>query len=164
MGIVLPGEVAHLLNMLGFSWPNTDESDVFSKGSEWLSFAQTAAGSAQQAESAAQHVLGTNEGPAMEAFSTAFSSGEDSVQQVVQQISSGSSIVGGCMMVMAGVIIALKIVVITQLVLLAIQIASAIAAAVPTCGASLGWIPVAKIIAGRVIEFAINFALEKLMG
>lgn len=163
MGITLPGEVSYLLNQLGYDWPNTDEEQVFTKGKDWLDFGNDANSTSSDADGAAQQVLAKNEGNAMEAFQQSFYAEEDSVQDVAKKIASGSSIVGGCMMVMAGVIIALKVVVVVQLIAAAIQIASAIAAAVPTFGASLGWIPVAKMIASKAIEFAINIALDKLM-
>ncbi|MFX4273202.1 hypothetical protein ACQBAR_00185 [Propionibacteriaceae bacterium Y1685] len=164
MGITLPGEVSYLLNMLGFMWPNTDEGDLFSKGGEWQSFASDASGTKAGADEGIQHVLSANKGSAMEAFRKAVGEGEDPVQDVAQKLSAGSAGVGACMYVMAGVVIALKIVVVVQLVALAIQIASAIAAAVPTFGASMSWIPIAKIIAKLAIEAAINLAMEHLMG
>lgn len=164
MGITLPGEVSYLLNLLGFMWPNTDESQLFDKGGQWQSFANDAAGTKNTADSGIQRVLTGNQGSAMEAFRKSVGDGEDPVQDVAQKLSAGSAGVGACMYVMAGVIIALKVVVVVQLVALAIQIASAIAAAVPTAGVSMTWIPIAKIIAKLAIEVAINLAMENLMG
>ncbi|MVA76759.1 hypothetical protein GC722_12100 [Auraticoccus sp. F435] len=164
MGVVLPGEVSYLLNMLGFTWPNVDEAQVFEKGGEWQAFASGADATARSARSGVEAVLAENQGPAMTAFRKAVAEGEDPVQSVVQDLSAGSSVVGASMYVMAGVVIALKVTVVVQLVVLAVQIASAIAAAVPTFGSSLTLIPLFKIAAKLAIELAINLALEQLMG
>lgn len=164
MGVVLPGEVSYLLNMLGFTWPNTDEGEVFEKGGGWQQFAGEASTDRQAAQSGVDAVTAANQGPAMDAFRTAVSEGEDPVQSVVQQLAQGSAVVGASMYVMAGVIIALKIAVVVQLVVLAVQIASAIAAAAPTFGGSLTLIPLFKIAAKLAIELAINLAMEQLMG
>ena len=61
-------------------------------------------------------------------------------------------------------IIALKVAFVVNLVALAVQIATAVASAAVTFGASLAWIPVAKEIARRLLELALNLALEHLMG
>lgn len=61
-------------------------------------------------------------------------------------------------------IIALKIVFVVNLTIFAIEVASAIAAAIPTAGASMSLIPIAEIIAQRAIQFGINMGIEKLMG
>lgn len=163
MGITLPDAVSSLLNELGYDWPNTDEGDVFSKGKDWLSFAKEAKSTGSHADDASQQVLSKNEGNAMEAFRQSYYSDQDSVQDVSKKIGTGSSIVGACMVVMAGVIIALKVVVIVQLVSALAEIIAAIAAATPTLGASLAWIPIAKKIASMAIDYAINIALNKLM-
>ena len=70
----------------------------------------------------------------------------------------------GICYLIAGAIISLKIVVIIQLVQFAITVTEAIAAAVPTAGASMSLIPIAKIAAQKAIEFALNMAVEKLLG
>jgi len=41
MSIMLPGELAHFLQMIGFDWPEGDEDKVFAYGQAWSSFAGT---------------------------------------------------------------------------------------------------------------------------
>lgn len=164
MGIVLPGEVSYLLEMLGFMWPNTDEEQTWSKGGEWQNFATAGAATTGEAGAGIQHVLSANEGEAMRAFRESAEGGDDPVQTVAQQMSAGSAGVGGAMYVMSGILVALKVATVIQLVALAIQIASAIAAAVPTAGASTTLIPLFKIAARLAIEVAMNVAITALMG
>jgi hypothetical protein len=66
-------------------------------------------------------------------------------------------------MVAAGVVLALKISVIVQLVMLAIQIAQAIATAVVTFGASLLEIPIFKMITSMILDQLLGFAMQALL-
>jgi hypothetical protein len=75
---------------------------------------------------------------------------------------TASNIIGAGLMVCAGIVLALKINVIVQLVQLAIEIASAIAEAVATFGASLLEIPIFKEITSLIIDQLINMALEAI--
>lgn len=164
MAVMLPGEVSHLLNLLGFEWPEVNEDKMFQYGGRWMQFSGEIAGSHTDAGAGARTALLENRDQGMEAFSRAFHDGKDSVMQVVGDLRPASGIVGGSLFVIAGLVIALKVVVVVQLVLLAIEIAEAIAAAVPTFGASMSLIPLMELITQRAIAFAINFALEKLLG
>ena len=38
MGLQLPGELVSLLGMLGYTWPEADESKLFRLGSQWMGF------------------------------------------------------------------------------------------------------------------------------
>lgn len=67
------------------------------------------------------------------------------------------------LMIAAGVVLALKIQVIVQLILLAIQIAQAIATAAVTFGASLLEIPIFKTITGFIVDQLINMAIEAVL-
>lgn len=163
MAIMLPSEVSYLLNMLGYEWPEGNEDTIFSWGGRWMSYAGEVDGSAQLASSAHDFVVGANEGSAVKAFSAAFKDGEG-IEKTAHDLGSAGNVIGGVLYEMGAVVIALKIVVVVQLVLLAIQIAEAVAAAAATFGASLAWIPVAKIIASKAIEFGINYAIGQLLG
>lgn len=163
MAVMLPGEVSHLLNMLGFEWPEGNEDKVFDYGSRWMAFSGEAGESNELSSQAAQHALASNNGPAMEAFQKSFDDLEG-VKDVATKLATAGNLTGGCLLLIGGVIIALKVAFVVNLVALAVQIASAVAAAVPTFGASLAWIPVAKEIARRLLELALNLALEHLMG
>lgn len=41
MGLELPGELVSVLGVLGFSWPEADETKLFEMGNAWIGFGQT---------------------------------------------------------------------------------------------------------------------------
>lgn len=163
MAVMLPGELSYLLNMMGFEWPEGNEDTVFDYANRWMSYADEVGGSNELAGQAEQHVLANNEGPAMEAFMAKFNEA-DGVKDVAQKLALAGNISGGCLLFVGGLIIALKIAFVVNLAILAYQIAMAVAAAAATFGASMAWIPVAKEICRRLLEFALNMLLEQLMG
>jgi hypothetical protein len=71
--------------------------------------------------------------------------------------------IGVGLMVCAGIVLALKINVIIQLIQLAIEIASAIAEAAATFGASLAEIPIFKMITSMIIDQLINLAMTAIV-
>ncbi|TNY36683.1 hypothetical protein [Thermomonospora catenispora] len=163
MGLQLPGELVSLLSMLGYTWPEADEGKLFQLGSQWMGFSGTLNEIAAAAEEAARKVPSVNTGADIAAFQSAWSA-EDAPLPVLRKASIGALAVGGCFLFCAGVVLALKIGVIVQLVILAIQIAQAIATAPATFGASLLEIPVFKMITGMIIDFLIDQAIGALLG
>jgi hypothetical protein len=65
--------------------------------------------------------------------------------------------------VCAGVVVALKIAVVVQLAMLAVEIAQAIATAVPTAGASLLEIPIFKKITDILLDQALDLAINSVL-
>lgn len=163
MAVMLPAEASKLLNELGFEWPEGNEDKVFDYGNRWMAYAGEVGGVVQTATEGANTALADNMGQAMDAFKTAFTKSEG-VDDVARKLQFGANIMGGCLFLVGAAIIALKIAFVVNLVATVIQIASAIAAAVPTAGASLGWIPVAKILCQKLLEMAINYGINQLMG
>ncbi|MBX6768703.1 MAG: hypothetical protein IRY90_16395 [Actinomadura rubrobrunea] len=164
MGLQLPGELIGLLGMLGFTWPEADESKLFELGSTWMGFAGTVQAVASEAGAAAERVWSSgNAGEDIEAFQRAWGE-EDAPAAILRDAGLGAMAVGACFFLCAGIVLALKINVIIQLVMLAVQIAEAVAAAAATFGASLAWIPIAKEIARMIIEMLIDQAIGALLG
>ncbi|MFI0450858.1 hypothetical protein [Actinomadura sp. 6N118] len=163
MGLQLPGELIGLLGMLGYTWPEADESKLFELGSTWMGFSGTVQGVAADAGSAAQQVWSGNQGEDIQAFQKAWGE-EDSPAAILQDAATGAMAVGAAFFVCAGIVLALKISVIVQLVILAIQIAQAIATAPVTFGASLLEIPIFKTITGIIIDVLIDQAIGALLG
>jgi hypothetical protein len=161
--LMLPGELANLLNMLGYTWPKSDEVKMFELGQEWMDFGGKLKQIHGQAVPHAEKFTLENVGADIEAFKQKWTD-KDAGQKVVEDGGTGSMVVGGGLFVAAGLVLALKITVIVQLTILAIQIASAIAAAVPTFGASMAWIPVAKKIADMALNLAIDQVINALLG
>jgi hypothetical protein len=161
MGLQLPGELVSLLSMLGYTWPQADEEKLFEMGNAWMNFAGSFPESLQDASAQAQRVWSGNQGEGIDAFRQAWSDHDAPVSTLQDAVTAGN-IIGAGLMVCAGVVLALKINVIVQLVQLAIAIAQAIATAAVTFGASLAEIPIFKQITGMIIDQLINMALEAI--
>jgi hypothetical protein len=163
MGLQLPGELATLLQELGYNWPEADEEKLFDLANIWLEFAPQLVPVADRAQSAAQRVWSGNQGDAIDAFRARFTAADSALASLRDGV-TGAQVVGPALMVAAAVVLALKITVIVQLVILAIQIVQAIATAVATFGASLLEIPIFKILTGELIDLAIDMAIEAILG
>ena len=151
MGITLPGELERLLNDLGFTWPEVDEQDLFTVGQ-----------SHQLTMTAAQKLMANNQADALNAFHDKFQS-HNSPASVLGDATTGVEAVGAAMFACAGLVLGLKINTIVNLVILACEIAEAIATAVPTFGASLAEIPVFKEIAERIVNAIINEVIMAIL-
>ena len=163
MAIMLPPELAHFLQMIGFEWPEGNEDKAFEYGGAWLEFAGQLSAAASASGQASGEIAQTNQGIGIDAFKKQMDDAEGPTI-TARDMAMGVNVGGGICYLIAGAIIALKIVVIIQLVQFAITVTEAIAAAVPTAGASMSLIPIAKIAAQKAIEFALNMAIEKLLG
>ena len=60
MGIELPGELADLLNELGYIWPKVDEEKLFQLGQHWIEFGSALRDTAQDATTIATAVWTDN--------------------------------------------------------------------------------------------------------
>lgn len=161
--LMLPGQLADLLNELGYIWPKSDEVKLFDLGGSWLGLGGEMRGLQGEGEQPVANMQATNAGKDVEAFLAAFRDTERGAE-VVRDGSQGSNVVGAGLFVAAGLVLTLKIVVIVQLVILLAQIIAALAAAGPTFGASMAWIPVAKKLAGIAINLALSKVIEALLG
>ncbi|MEU4781299.1 hypothetical protein [Micromonospora sp. NPDC023633] len=162
MGLTLPGELASLLSMLGYDWPQSDETAIFQLAGEWTGMAGRISGSVAQLESAARTVLDNNRGESFTAFAGEWNDGESAARNIAD-VARPATVIGVGLMVAAGVVLVLKIQVIVQLALLAFQIAQAIATAAVTFGASLLQIPIFKMITGLIIDQLIGMAVDTVL-
>lgn len=161
-GMMLPPELSGLLNTLGFSWPLSDEGKLKELGDKWSEFAERLSPAAEEADGHAQEILGKNSGAAMEAFNKYWSDGE-APKKNLEDGATGAEVMSAGMQVLAGIVIALKTAVIVQLVVLAAQIAQAIATAAVTFGASLAEIPVFRTIAKTLMDQALDLAINSVL-
>ncbi|MFD5828014.1 hypothetical protein [Lentzea sp. NPDC060358] len=161
-GMMLPPELSGLLNALGFNWPESDEGKLFDLGGLWSGFADRLGPAAATAEGHAQQVLSGNSGAAIDGFK-AFWSDDEAPKKNLEDGATASSLIGAGLYVCAGVVVALKIAVVVQLAMLAVQIAQAIATAVPTFGLSLLEIPVFKEITSLLVDQAIDLAISQVL-
>jgi hypothetical protein len=163
MGLMLPGEVAGLLNEMGYTWPEVDEQKLFELGNHWMGLGSTMDGIRAGAASTADRVGSANRGDAMDAF-TARWNDQDSAAAVLQDGVTAANAVAAGLYICAGVVLALKINVIVQLIILLIEIYQAIATAGPTFGASLLEIPAFKKLTDIAINLIVSIAMEQLLG
>ncbi|MFD9701774.1 hypothetical protein [Lentzea sp. NPDC059081] len=161
-GMMLPPELSGLLNALGFNWPESDEGKLFDLGGLWTGFADRLGPAAATADGHAQQVLSGNRGAAIDGFK-AFWDNDEAPKKNLEDGATASSLVGAGLYVAGGVVIALKIAVVVQLAMLAVQIAQAIATAVPTFGLSLLEIPVFKEITSILVDQAIDLAISQVL-
>ncbi|SNT01760.1 HNH/ENDO VII superfamily nuclease with conserved GHE residues [Actinacidiphila glaucinigra] len=68
VGVVLPDELAYVLDLIGVAWPNVDEDDYREMATSLRDFADDIDGGAMEAHTAVQELLGANAGAAMDAF------------------------------------------------------------------------------------------------
>lgn len=162
MGLDLPSPLETILNDLGFTWPEVDEQQLFEVGSSWMQFGSTLDGLRQTADQAATSLASQNQGEAIEAFIKKYS-GDQAPSHVLAQAAIGTEVGGGAILMCAGLVLGLKINTIVNVSILAVEIAEAIATAVPTFGASLLEIPVFKEITSRIIQAIINEAVNAIM-
>jgi hypothetical protein len=163
MGLQLPGELASLLNDMGYTWPMVDEEKLFDLGQHWLSHAGTLEGIHADAVAVATRAWTDNRGDAIDGF-TAQWNNQDSAAAVLQDGVTAAQVVGACLFVCAAIVLALKINVIVQLTILLIEIIEAIASAPPTFGASLLEIPVFKKLTDIAVNLIISMAMEAILG
>ncbi|KAB1908415.1 hypothetical protein J5U46_15405 [Micromonospora tulbaghiae] len=163
MGMTLPGELVSLLGMLGYTWPEADETKLLEMGQAWLAFPDRLRTPVADADRSAQQMWTQNRDDAIERFQTSWQAA-DSAKTNLDDGASAAALIGTGLMVCAGIVLALKINVIVQLTLLAIQIAQAVATAAVTFGASLLEIPIFKLITGVLIDQLLNMATEAVLG
>ncbi|GAA1847051.1 WXG100-like domain-containing protein [Asanoa iriomotensis] len=162
MGLQLPGELVSLLGLLGYTWPQADEEKLFEMAQHWLELSGEVRTISAEAHGQGAAVLATNTGEAITAFQSRWSAPEAPVNNLTDGATAAQG-VGLGLMVAAGIVLALKINVIIQLVILAIQIAQAIATAAVTFGASLAQIPIFKMITSMVLDQLFGLATEALL-
>lgn len=163
MGLTLDPTLERILNDLGFEWPMVDETDLFNLGGDWMAFGSNVAQVYGESTGAAMDVLSRNHSDALERFRELFEA-EDAPARVMQDAATGVQVVGGALFACAGIVLAVKIYTIINLIILAIQIAQAIATAFVTFGASLAEIPIFKIAMQKIIGAIINEACVAILG
>lgn len=161
--MTLPGELERLLNDLGFNWPEIDEERLLELGQAWTAYGSQLERISTDAERAAQEVWSGNSGPAIDSFKARWEH-EKSPAQILTKGATGAHTLGALLMVCGALVLGLKINVIVQLTILAIEIIEALATAPETFGGSLLEIPVFKEIQQMVINAIINEVINAILG
>jgi len=163
MGLQLSGDLVSALNAVGFDWPRGDEDMLFEMGQAWFRFADRLRGGTETATAHAQTVWQVNVSDTTAAFEQAWKAADSPVSNL-EDAATTVELVGVGLMVCAGIILALKLSVITQLIILVVQIAQAIATAVPSAGVSLLEIPVFRAITKVILDRLQDMAIAKVLG
>ncbi|WP_329123757.1 WXG100-like domain-containing protein [Streptomyces sp. NBC_01465] len=154
MSLTLPGEVAWVLGLLGYEWPEADEDKIVQTADAWRAFGAEVARLEEAGMTAAGAVRAANSGDATEAFDKEW------------QKYAGDGYLGDAKFMAETIAIALDVVavnvviskvsVIAQLVALAFEIAAAQAAAPFTFGLSeagaVGATQITRVVVRRVLD------------
>jgi hypothetical protein len=162
MGMQLPGEVRSFLSVIGFEWPAGDETALLDLGQAWTEFSNLVDQQVQQAHQAAQLVWAGNASDTVDAFRAKWEGDKGPAGQMGTN-ATGGDIIGAGLMVCAGIVLALKINVIVQVTITLISIASAIASAFVTFGASAAVVPLLREACKRLLDYLLGEAIAKVL-
>ena len=140
MGLELPGYITEPLGWIGMTWPEADEDKLFESGQTWINYGTSLRTQAQQANLIAQKIPSEHQGEAVDDF-TKWWNAEDGPGRNLAENAAAAELIGAGLIVMAAITLALKIAFIAQLVILAIEVAQAIATAFVSFGATTAEIP-----------------------
>ena len=162
MGMEIPGELRSLLGLLGYSWPEADETALVEMGRAWMSFSDRLDAIVSDATSTATEVWTGHEGEAVAAFQDWWAR-EDSPAKTLLDGANAATLTGTGLMICGGIVLALKVAVIAQLAILAVEIAQAVATAAPTFGASLAEIPIFQQLTRKIVGNLVQDAVFQLL-
>ncbi len=162
MVINLPAPLGELLNTLGFDWPMSNEDTLFEAGNQWLELMDGVQDVLSGAGDHAAMVIQDNIGKSIEAFQAWWDS-EDSPAKILTEGTVAMALAGASLMICAAVVLALKIAVLIQLGILAVQIAAAIAAAAATAGIAGAALPALYALGRKIVSSLIQDAIMRLL-
>ena len=162
MGLSIPGELAELLNELGYTWPQSDETAMWELGQLWMDLASATGEAVEEAQAVAGGLPSETSGADVETFLTRWNS-SGSAMEALDTGAAGALAVGGALLACSSVVLVLKTQLIVQLSVLAMQMTQAIATAAQTMGMSLLEIPLHKKSASLAIDLLINEAIEAVL-
>ncbi len=132
MSVVLPEDLAWVLNLLGFNWPNIDEDQLRAAAAADRRLAQQAETARGHADAAQEIITSRNAGVSVDAFSAHASKVSVHLGRLAQVYDLTADALDAIALVVEGA----KIAVVGQLAALAAEIAAAAAATIFTFGLS----------------------------
>jgi len=132
MSVELPGELAWVLNLLGFNWPNIDEDTLRAAAAADRRLAARAVAAQGHVGTATDVITGRNAGASIDAFGA--HAGKVSVH--LGRLRQVYDVLADALDAIAAVVEGAKIAVVAQLAALAAEIAAAAAASIFTFGLS----------------------------
>jgi hypothetical protein len=131
-----PPELAMLLNLV-ISWPLIDEDVLHEAGTQWISFAVTAARVSSTAATHAARTTERNDGEGVRAFGGDWRDTSDRSGDAI----AAALLIGGALQLSAMIVLAMKVALIVVLLRLALNLSRLATASGPTGGASLAAVP-----------------------
>lgn len=160
--IELPGQLANVLEGLGYHWTNTSVPGLSGMSDSWVGFSSKPQTHAATANAHAQSVLSSNQGRGIDAMQATWSQ-SNAPHRNLTDGGSGAALIGAGLLICAGIVTVLKSSVIAELIQLVVDIATAIAEAFETFGASLAQIPIVKELTQKAIGLVQNTATNAVM-
>ncbi|MCM2579844.1 WXG100-like domain-containing protein [Streptomyces meridianus] len=156
MSLTLPGELVWVLDLLGYNWPEADEEKLHEVAQTWRDFATTISELEYRAVTASNEVVAANSGEAIEAFTETWNEFGGGSGGHLQDAQTAALAIAFAFDAAAVAVLAGKIAVIAQLVILACEIIAAQAAAPFTLGLSevgaLGATQATRVIVRRILD------------
>jgi hypothetical protein len=164
MTIELPSGLVWALDLVGISWPDSDEDKLDQMGQEWLRFSKALSGLVDDLVKQGEAVTSSNSGTAIEAFQSSWTGSEAPLTNLRDGAEAAAEIalaLGIC----AKIVTVYKGVVLAEIAAFAYSVAAAAAAASTGIGAIIGAgvVIARRIIAQQAIDAALNLAVEKLL-
>ncbi len=138
VGLVLPGALAWVLDMIGIEWPNIDEDDLTQGADQMRQLADELTGNTGQAQSDIAQMLSANSSQSLDLFNTLW---QKLAAGHLPQLAEGLKAIGVALDASAALVVGMKAGAIVQLGILAAEIIADQAAAPFTFGASEAAIP-----------------------
>ncbi|MEU6344923.1 nucleic acid/nucleotide deaminase domain-containing protein [Streptomyces sp. NPDC046977] len=164
MGVVLPDELAWLLDLIGIMWPNVDEDDYREMATALREFADDVDHGGGGLHEAVAGLLGATEGPAVDAFNSHWNKVGSHLGNLADAGRLGATALDGVALVVEGA----KIAAVVQLGILAAEVIAAQAAAPFTLGLSelgaAGATQATRLIVKRLFKEAAQQALDQVIG
>jgi hypothetical protein len=157
MGIVLPGELAWVLDLIGINWPNIDEDELRSVADELRTLSGELKGHTGDAKGDIEAMLGVSSSESLELFDALWKKVADGH---LEQLGQGLSLLGTGLDLSAMVVVGLKLAAIVQLGILAAEIIADQAAAPVTFGASEAAIPAEIEITNQIVKRILKQAIQ----
>jgi hypothetical protein len=157
MGIVLPGELAWVLDLIGINWPNIDEDELRSVADELRTLSGELRGHTGDAKADIEAMLGVSSSESLEIFDALWKKIADGH---LEQLGQGLSLLGTGLDISAVIVVGLKLAAIVQLGILAAEIIADQAAAPFTFGASEAAIPLEIEATNQIVKRILNQAIQ----
>lgn len=151
MGIVLPGALAWVLDMIGIEWPNIDEDELRSGATQLRTLAGEVDGNTGDAKSSIEQMLQTNSSQSLDLFNALWGKLADGH---LPQLSKGLGLIATGLDASAVLVEGMKVGAVVQLGILAGEIIADQAAAPFTFGLSEAAIPGEVEITSQIVKAA----------